>query len=82
MREVKCTFAACDSFILGLQSALAGQHSDLPMLHRRSVNCGGAGPRGPDAMTKGYATLGSLKASISPSNALIGTQLQNTFLSP
>ncbi len=30
----------------------------------------------------GYDTIGSLKASISPSKALIGTQLQNTFLSP
>ena len=29
-----------------------------------------------------YDTIGSLKASISPSKALIGTQLQNTFLSP
>lgn len=27
-------------------------------------------------------TIGSLKASISPSYSLIGTQLQNTFLSP
>jgi len=27
-------------------------------------------------------TFGSLKASISPAKALIGTQLQNTFLSP
>ena len=27
-------------------------------------------------------TFGSLNASISPSKALIGTQLQNTFLSP
>src|SRR6478736_2196808 len=29
-----------------------------------------------------YDTFGSLKASISPAKALIGTQLQNTFLSP
>src|SRR5690606_11914645 len=34
------------------------------------------------AATPDQDTIGSLKASISPSNSLIGTQLQNTFLSP
>jgi len=29
-----------------------------------------------------YATFGSLNASISPAKSEIGTQLQNTFLSP
>lgn len=35
-----------------------------------------------DASLPRYDTIGSLKASISPSYSLIGTQLQNTFLSP
>jgi len=32
--------------------------------------------------TQTHITFGSLNASISPLNASIGTQLQNTFLSP
>ena len=38
--------------------------------------------REPKRSSSGYITFGSLNASGSPANSSIGTQLQNTFLSP
>lgn len=52
---------------------------------KKAPQCGAIkiGRRSPSiTFTQNHITLGSLNASISPAKASIGTQLQNTFLSP
>lgn len=76
-----CTDTSSAGFFV---AGVVPRHSDSAQAHS------GSGKRSPASRGfsasigafSDYITSGSLKASISPANSLIGMQLQNTFLSP
>lgn len=70
-------FAAGLALLLAPLQLSAGVRSRAPQKRPRAC---GAFRQSPGQMD--YDTIGSLNASISPSYSLIGTQAQNTFLSP